>query len=235
MDNGNFPHDRRIHVALANDYDLVVAGLAAMLAPHSHRVAVDELFVGELDPRPARPVDVLLFDTYGRSELGFDALRTLTSNPSVRHVAIYTWEGRPALVDRALDAGVSGWLTKSLAPEELVDALVRVAAGERVVIRNTVRALRTTGLWPGQTSSLTERESEVLSLLAKGLRNAEIAKAMFLSPETVKFHLRHLYRKLGVSSRGEAIAFAHSTEWFRLHHGPDPIGASEHRDAGRPG
>jgi DNA-binding NarL/FixJ family response regulator len=232
VDNGEIPHDGRIHIALANDYDIVVAGLAAMLAPFGDRVAVDELFVGELDPSLARPVDVLLFDTYGRSELGFEALTTLTANPSVRHVVIYTWEGRPPFVDRALRAGVSGWLTKSLAPAELVDALERVAGGEQVVIRNTVRAPRNAGLWPGQTAALTERESEVLSLLAKGLRNAEIAKAMFLSPETVKFHLRHLYRKLGVSSRGEAIAFAHSSEWFRLRHGGTPAVRSTYERAG---
>jgi DNA-binding NarL/FixJ family response regulator len=218
MHNGRDPEPRPVRVALANDYEIVVAGLSAMLAPYADRVRVDDVFVGRIEPRREREIDVLLFDTYGRNELGFDALGGLVDDPSVHHVAVFTWEAREPLVDRALEAGVTGWLSKAMSAADLVDSLERVARGERVIVRNAARAPRTGGAWPGRTAALTERESEVLGLLAKGLRNADIAQAMFLSPETVKFHLRHLYRKLGVSSRGEAIAFAHSSEWYRVNH-----------------
>lgn len=222
MDNHNGrADDTRIHIALANDYELVVAGLAAMLEPYRDRVSVDEVLVRGRPVQASNsarihPIDVVLLDTYGRHELGLDLVATFAP-PIARHVVIYTWEGREPMVERAFAAGVSGWLSKSIGAAELVSALERVARGERVVSGVTMRASRSSGWWPGKASSLTERESEVLALLANGLRNAEIAQAMYLSPETVKFHLRHLYRKLGVSSRGEAIAFAHSSEWFRIH------------------
>ncbi len=192
-----------IKIAILNDYELVVAGIRRMLEPHAGRVKVVETVVGSADVD--HEVDIALYDTFGRADVGVDRISALVANPRIGHVVIYTTSMPADATRQLLELGVSGCLSKSLSAIDLVRSLERVHRGEVTI------AMRSSG-GPSDFSSpnlkLSYRESEVLALLSQGLRNRAIAKALYVGEETVKSHLKSIYRKLGVSSRGEAIAVA---------------------------
>ncbi|MBA2495851.1 MAG: response regulator transcription factor [Acidimicrobiia bacterium] len=196
---------RRLRVAVANDFELVVAGLSTMLAPFESIEVCDSVLLGE----PVDSVvDVVLYDTFGRADLGFDELRRLRQQDKVGAIAIYTSNADARLVRAALDAGAAGVLSKALPAAALVAALVRVAGGEVVVAQSG--AVAGDGLagrdWPGRSMGLTERQAEVVVLLLEGLTNAEIAEVLYVGLDTVKTHLRRAYRVLGVRNRAQAVA-----------------------------
>lgn len=191
----------RVRVAVANDYEVVIAGVRAMLEQFNDRVAViDAVLVGEpLD----EPVDVVLFDTFGRPDDAVGGVKRLLDTDGVGRVALYTGTPRPAQVASALEAGAAAVLSKARPAAALVDALERVHRGERVVDGNGGHQPVP---WPGSTRGLTARQSEVVALLLQGLSNQEIAEALFVDVNTVKTHLRHAYKALGVRSRAQALA-----------------------------
>jgi two-component system, NarL family, response regulator LiaR len=181
-------------VTLAGDDELVRAGLATMLAPLAHRAVLIE--------EPTTPVDVVLIDPFRVGGPGLDALRELAETGPAKFVGVYTYRRDPALVDAAMAAGATGYLSKASGATDLVEELERMAAGERVV----------PAALPGEDRppylarwALTERESDVADLLARGWRNADIAGALGISLNTVKTHLRALFRKLGVKTRAQAV------------------------------
>lgn len=198
--------ERCTRVAVANDYEIVVAGLAAMLDRHEDIDVVDMFIVGESGP--SEPLDIVLYDTFGRDGVDQDQLKTLVSTPLVNHVVVYTLSWADPLTQSALAHGVSGVLSKALDGEELADRLRQIAQGTVVVAPPPHgRIVSGTGRdWPGRTFGLSERESECLVLLAAGLRNAEIARSLYVSEDTVKTHLKRGYRKLGVSNRAQATS-----------------------------
>jgi DNA-binding NarL/FixJ family response regulator len=206
----------RLRVALLNDYDVVVAGLAAMLTPFEDEVAVVDVSIG----RPTRraPLDVVLYDSYGRG-LDMERIAETVHQANVKNVAVFTFEFAPSLIDEALDAGVTGYLWKGLRPPQLVDALRHVAAGKVVVTDPppSTHPLDAPDLsWPLRHRGLTVRESEALAMLVSGLSNREIALAMFVSVDTIKTHLASVYRKLDVRNRAEAVATAlHDPDFAR--------------------
>lgn len=194
-------NNHRVRVAVANDYELVIAGVRAMLEPFHDRVeVVDAIVVGE--PLKA-PADVVLFDTFGRPDDAVGGVKRLLDTPGVARVVLYTGAPRPTQVGAALDAGASGVLSKARPAAALVDAVTRVHAGERVVDGSGGHQPVP---WPGATRGLTARQAEVVALLLQGLSNAEIAGALFVDVNTVKTHLRHAYKTLGVRSRAQALA-----------------------------
>jgi DNA-binding NarL/FixJ family response regulator len=191
---------------VANDHEIVVAGLAAMLSRHDDIDVVDMFIVGQ--ETPTAPIDVVLYDTFGRDSVSEDQLRELVSTPGVRHVAVFTLSWADALTGDALSQGVSGVLSKALEGDELADRLREIVNGE-VVIAPPPRGRTVSGAgrdWPGRSFGLSERESECLVLLAAGLRNAEIARSLYISEDTVKSHLKRGYRKLGVANRAQATS-----------------------------
>jgi DNA-binding NarL/FixJ family response regulator len=204
-----------LRVAVANDYEIVVAGLAAMLDRHPDVEVVDMFVVGE-EP-PEEPIDVVLFDTFGREGVDGDQLETLTSIPNVRHVAVFTLSWADSLTELALARGVTGVLAKSLSAEDLAARLREIADG-LVVVAPPPNGRVSSGLdrdWPGRSLGLSEREGETLVLLAQGLRNREIAEALYLSEDTVKTHLKRAYRKLDVANRAHATSVVLRDPSFR--------------------
>ena len=196
---------RTVRVAVANDFDLVVAGVAALLAPFPD-VKVTELIVGR--DEVTQPVDVVLFDTYGRAEMGLDRLRHLQRMPNVGKVAVYTLSWDRDLVRAALASGADAVLSKTLPASQLAADLAMVAEGEAIVDPGTGRPIRSRErFWPGRDKDLTERESEVLALVAAGLSNIEVSQLLHLGVNTVKTHLRNAYRKVGVKNRAQAAAY----------------------------
>jgi len=194
-----------VRVALTNDFELVVAGLARMLAAFPDRVEVlDTAVQGEgIDRR----VDVALFDTFGHVGTGFEEIERLVKDPDIHRVAVFTWQFDRALVDRALALGCTGYLSKALDADQLVQALERIARGHQIVSDDPMLDRHTSAdrTWPGRAEGLSERESEVLVLIAEGLSNLDIARSLSISPNSVKAHIRSGYRKLGVSTRAQAV------------------------------
>jgi two-component system, NarL family, response regulator LiaR len=196
-----------IKVALLNDYRVVVDGLAAMLADFGD-INVVELEVGNVDVE--QPVDVALFDTYGRVGMPWQQLQQLVQMTNVCHTAVYTFDFGPVLVDRAVTIGAHGYLWKGLTSAALAESLRQVAGGDIVVstpenqARQPDRAYR----WPFDDLGLSARESEVLALLSEGLSNQQIADGLYLNVETVRSHLKQIYSKLDVHTRTQATAKA---------------------------
>ncbi len=190
-------------IALVDDYEVVVLGLAQMLTPYRDRVAVVELDAR----RPvSQHVDIALYDTFAQPECDRDDIQALLDNPHTHRVVIYTWSFHPRLIKAARDLGVHGYLAKSLSARELVESLEAVHAGRIVISEPPRRALSAPGLnWPGRGEGLTDRESEILALITQGRSNAEVAEFSFLSPNTVKSYIRSIYRKIGVRTRTQAV------------------------------
>jgi len=190
----------RTRIALVNDYEIVLLGLQTMLRPFRDRIDVVEL---DIERNPDDVVDVALFDTYGHPRLGLDRVANLAHDKHVRAVAIYTWSLDPDRFEAARKDGARGVLAKSMDADEIVDAVERIARGEEFVSAHFGKPVRQP--WPCHDLGLTLRESEVALFLAQGMRNRDIANALWVSENTVKTHLKSIFQKAAVSSRAEAI------------------------------
>jgi DNA-binding NarL/FixJ family response regulator len=192
-----------ILVALVNDYDVVLTGVAHMLDRYRDRVVIAEIDAN----RPVEDVvDIVLYDNFAQPESDRDEVSALVANPRARRVVVYTWNFHPELIESARRQGVHGYLSKTLSARELVAALEAVHAGEVVISDAPRRARSAPGLdWPGQREGLTDRESEILALITQGMSNADVATLTFLSPNTVKSYIRTIYRKIDVASRTQAV------------------------------
>jgi DNA-binding NarL/FixJ family response regulator len=166
--------------------------------------------VAEIDANMmvAEPVDVVLYDTFAQPESDHQQIAELIHNPRAHHVVVYTWNLQPQLIDAARRMGVHGYLSKTLPAAELVAAIEAVNAGEIVISDQRGRAASALGLdWPGRREGITDRESEILALITQGRSNADIAQLTVLSPNTVKSYIRSVYRKIGATSRVEAVLY----------------------------
>ncbi|VXB10665.1 response regulator transcription factor [Nocardioides sp. AX2bis] len=192
-----------VTVAVVDDHPLVLAGLGTVLAPYADRV---RLLAGPLTYAAALGVDVVLHDPYTGPHRGAPDPRRVLGRPRARLV-VFSWRSDADLVAQALAAGADGYLVKSCTAAELVDTVERVHAGE--VVRPGDRSAAYDALpWPGAAHGLSVRESEVLSLVSRGLSNAEIAAHAFVSINTVKTYIRSAYRKIGATTRPQAVIWA---------------------------
>ena len=194
-----------IRVAIVNDYEIVVAGVAAMLAPHHDRVNVVELDSGL---PVVSDVDVILYDTFSQVQGDGVDLEDLVRGSEAR-VVIFSWTLQEAVVRTAIDRGAAGYLSKGLSADEIVSAIEAVHEGETVTPRDSVEVVEHPGAgdWPGREHGLSARESEVLALITQGLSNQEIAERTYLSINSVKTYIRTGYRKIGVTRRSQAVAW----------------------------
>jgi len=181
-----------------------------MLEPFADRIEVVEL---DVRANPTTRIDVALFDPYGQPQAGTERVRSLVADPRVGAVAVYAWRLAPAQVEAVVAAGARGVLDKTMPARELADALVAIGAGDTVVSPEFCNPAGSH--WPGQVFGLTVRESEVASLLLQGLSNREIAESLSISEHTVKTHLKGIFHKAGVSSRGQAVARIAGEDDFR--------------------
>lgn len=207
-----------IRVLLVDDHEVVLHGLIAMLSRFADQVRVvgtasepDDAVAAARKDRP----DVVLCDVRLRQSSGLDVCSAiLTASPGTRVVFLTVYDDEQYLY-QALRAGASGYLLKRVGGHELVRHLVNVRAGEIVIdatlagrVAASAAHLHSGEFWPGARLGLTQRESEVLALLVAGLSNKAIAVRLVVSDDTVKTHLRGVYRKLEVGDRGAAVATA---------------------------
>jgi DNA-binding NarL/FixJ family response regulator len=205
-----------VRVALVNDEQIIVDGLRTMLARHRDQVKVVGRVLATEDLAAAIPdleAEIVLVDIHIQGASGLElAGRLLADSPPFR-VVIFTDDSEERRLFEALRLGVSGYLLKSLNGVQLADHLVRVAGGQVVVdptiaTRIALRGAQFGGpeMWPGSQLAISQRESQVLALLVEGMSNRLIAAELVVGEETVKTHLRSIYRKLGVNDRSHAVA-----------------------------
>lgn len=194
---------RPVTVALVDDYEVVLVGVKHMFDSYRDRIRVADIAAGhpvDVD------VDIALWDTFAQPEADANSFERALDNPHVARTVIYTWVFRDDLIEAALGKGASGYLSKMLPASALVDALERIRDGEVVVSpapRKTPVTLAQD--WPGRVEGLTERESEIVALITQGHPNADIARMTYLSINSIKTYIRSAYRKMGVSSRSQAV------------------------------
>ena len=195
-----------IRVLTADDHAVVRAGIAAMLANEADMEVVGDASDGrEAVTRYAelRP-DVVLMDLRMPNLDGVAATRAIrAADPGARVVALTMYEGDTD-IHRALSAGACGYLLKGVPAVELAGAIRTAAAGRRVVLGDVARALAEYT----PRVDLSAREVEVLRLVAKGLRNDDIARVIGRTTGTVKVHVKNIFTKLGVEDRTEAVTLA---------------------------
>lgn len=198
-----------LRLALVNDYEVVVAGLTRMLAPYAAQVRVVEIAA---NIPVSDHADLVLFDTFAQS---MDNVKVEDVAPAGVPVVAYTWESEADVWQRALDWGAVACLSKTLSAARLVAALEAIHRGDAPdpghaapTAVDSVRSGEAVRDWPGRAEGLTERESEVMALLAVGHSNQEIAELLHVSINSVKTYLRHAYRKADVNRRSQAVLWA---------------------------
>jgi NarL family two-component system response regulator LiaR len=198
---------KSIRVALVNDYMIVLEGLRALLESGDSGIDVVEL---DIKRGPKRKVDVTLLDTYGETDTLGEQVRALSADPSNGVIVVFSFSDQPQAVRLAIDAGAQGFISKAVPRQQIIDGLDAAARGDRVVLthRSQHAQIDEAVRWPGRDAGLTERESELLSLLSTGMTNRELGNHLYISENTVKTQLRHLYAKLGVRNRAQAAAVA---------------------------
>jgi len=202
-----------IKVLIADDHEVVRSGLKTLLADTDVEVVAevasgDEAVKYALAHKP----DVVLLDIRMHDGDGLTALgRIKLEKPEIPVLILSTFDN-PTYIARSVALGASGYLLKSCTRDELLTAIRAAAAGETVWTRDELRrvtgALATPRLAADVEVPLTQRESEVLKQLAHGLTNKEIAATLQISYETVKEHVQHILRKIGVSDRTQAAVWA---------------------------
>ncbi len=205
--------NNKVKLLIADDHEVVRSGLRAMLADSDVEV-VAEVATGDSAVKYAleNEVDVALLDIRMPEGDGLTALgRIKLDKPDLPILMLSTFDN-PTYIARSVALGASGYLLKGCTREELIKAIKSAAAGESAWTRDELRrvtgALATPRLAADVEVPLTQRESEVLRQLAYGLTNKEIAQALHISYETVKEHVQHILRKIGVSDRTQAAVWA---------------------------
>jgi DNA-binding NarL/FixJ family response regulator len=202
-----------IRLLIADDHEVVRAGVTSFVRESDITIVAEasdgaQAFQLAQHHRP----DVVLLDIRMPEIDGMSCLSKLKAElPQIR-VVIFTAYENPTYVARAVALGASGYLVKNATQAELVAAVQQVANGENLWSREELRSvsgpLTNSRSMPELDVPLTKRESEVLKQLALGLSNKEIAQALAISYETVKEHVQHVLRKLGVSDRTQAAVWA---------------------------
>ncbi|GHF72508.1 response regulator [Streptomyces griseosporeus] len=198
-----------VRILLCDDHAVVRAGLLALLGSAPGIEVVGEAGSGEeaiAMTRKLRP-DVVLMDLQlGEGIDGVETTRRLTAGHPAPYVLVLTTYDTDADITRAIEAGATGYLLKAERPEELF-AAIHAAAQGRTALSAPV-AGRVMARMRSPLPALTPRELDILTHLARGLGNRDIARELHISEATVKTHLRRIYDKLGVDTRAGAVAVA---------------------------
>jgi len=202
-----------IRLLIADDHAVVRAGLRSMVAGSDIEIIAEasdgaQALALAIERRP----DVVLLDVRMPDTDGITCLGRLKTELPDLPVLMFSAYDNPTYIARTVALGAAGYLIKTVGQQQIVEAIRRVATGEPIWSREELR--RVTGALSTPRAAidlevpLTKRESEVLKQLALGLSNKEIAQALTISYETVKEHVQHILRKVGVSDRTQAAVWA---------------------------
>jgi len=215
-----------IRVLIADDQALVRAGLRTILQKSQGFDVVGEAADGRQAISQARAIapDVVLMDVRMPGLDGIAATREIRNQPDPPRILVLTTFDLDEYVYSGLRAGASGFLLKDALPDELISAIRAVAAGDAVIApaatRRLIERFVDTSQEPDPAqqrsmATLTEREREVLILIARGLSNAEIADRLHLAEGTVRTHVGRIFTKLSVRDRVQAVVLAYETGLIR--------------------
>jgi DNA-binding NarL/FixJ family response regulator len=204
---------KKIRILIADDHEVVRCGLKTLLADSDIEI-IAEVSTGAAAVKFAieNDIDVALLDIRMPDGDGLTALgRIKLDKPELPILMLSTFDN-PTYIARSVALGASGYLLKGCTRDDMIKCIQKAAAGESAWTRDELRrvtgALATPRLAADVEVPLTQRESEVLRQLAYGLTNKEIAQALHISYETVKEHVQHILRKIGVSDRTQAAVWA---------------------------
>ena len=195
-----------IRVLVVDDHPMVRAGLAATIDPEPDMTVVASASTGKegLEQYRQHQPDVMLIDLRMPEMGGVEAIRTIRAEfPSARIIVVSTYQGDEDIY-RALEAGAVTYLLKDTLADKMIGVIREVASGGRPMLPEVAQRL-THRMFQ---AALTNREIEVLHLVAKGMRNKEIAAELKISDETVQGHVKNILAKLSVHDRTEAVAVA---------------------------
>jgi len=212
-----------IRVALVDDQQLVRAGFRMLLDSQDDMEVVAEAGTGNeaVAVLATTPADVVLMDVRMPGMDGLAATAALARSTKARIIILTTFDLDEYVV-AAIKAGASGFLLKDAPPEELLNAIRRVHAGDAVLAPSTTRRLleRLSVTLPDPSDGaglegLTDRERQILTLMAHGLTNQEICGELVLAEPTIKTHVGHILAKLGARDRVQAVVIAYETGLVR--------------------
>ncbi|HYB22505.1 MAG TPA: response regulator transcription factor [Solirubrobacteraceae bacterium] len=206
---GDHPGTRTITIVLADDHAVVRSGLRMLLESEADLEVVAE--AGDVPDarrfvRGHRP-DVLVLDLSMPGGSSLEAIPMIREERPDTQVVVLTMQGEPAFASRALAAGALAYVLKEAAGEELVQAIRLAAAGQRY-LNPRLGARIASQPSPGPPEKLSERETDILRLIALGHTNVEISTQLYLSVRTVETHRAHIQQKLNLTSRAELVGYA---------------------------
>ncbi len=207
------PTERKIQLLVADDHEMVRCGVKTLVAGTEIKV-VAEATTGQAAIKLAleKDVDLVLLDVRMPDGDGLACLGRIKLDKPNLPVILFSAFDNPASIARAIALGASGFLLKGCSRDEFSSTLRAAAAGESAwsheKLRSVSGALRTPRLGGSLEVSLSEREGEVLRQMAHGLTNKQIALAMNIGCETVKEHVQHIFRKIGLTDRTQAALWA---------------------------
>ena len=214
-----------VRVLVADDHAIVRKGICALLATEANIEVVGEAADGQsaIEQAARLQPDVVLMDLVMPGVDGLEATRQITAyRPETRILVLTSFAGVDKIMP-AIKAGALGYLLKDSDPEVLVESIRQVYCGNSSLHPSVARALleevaHSAGAdrSEGETTALTEREAEVLRLVARGWRNQEIADHLMISEATVRAHVSHILAKLDLASRTQAALYALRKGWASL-------------------
>lgn len=200
-------------VLVVDDHEIIRTGLRSILEKAEFKVVAEAATAAEaLEAVNSQSPDVVLMDIRMEGGDGLNSLGRMKLDHADLPIVLFSAYDNPTYIARAVALGASGYVLKSASTDRLIEALNTALAGEsawtREELRRVTGALATPRLSQDIEVPLTQRESEVLRQMALGLTNKEIAKMLGISYETVKEHVQHILRKIGVSDRTQAAVWA---------------------------
>jgi DNA-binding NarL/FixJ family response regulator len=204
---------KKLRVLIADDHEVIRCGLKCLLADTDIKIVADVATTqAAVKYALENDVDVVLMDIRMPDGDGLNTLGRIKLDKPDLPILMMSNFDNPTYIARAVALGASGYLLKGCTRDELIHAITTAAAGESLFSREELRrisgALTTPRITADVEVALTQRESEVLKQLALGLTNKEIATVLKISYETVKEHVQHILRKLGVTDRTQAAVLA---------------------------
>jgi NarL family two-component system response regulator LiaR len=211
-----------IHILIADDHPIVREGLRALIATEPGMIVVGEAKDGDEAVFKARSLqpDVILLDLVMPRKDGLAAISEIIHDLPGARILVLTSFAEDELVFPAIKAGAMGYLLKDASPQELLEAIRTVYRGESslhpAIARKVLREFTRPTDPPASAELLTEREGEILLLVAQGLSNRAIAEQLVVSERTVRSHVSTILQKLHLHSRTQAALYALKEGWAKL-------------------